>query len=156
MGAAMRERKNVVYLLRWGDPAFLLTLLAQRVRRDISVAYAFPCSTVSAARCWITVKLFISSRFLLGMFLTVPSIGKVRTAGIRARTSWTSGHRFTSFGHKKSPRKISLNGGSRHTFRWYNYTVPESKRYVSIPSSLPINKIATTFSGDGVWLDLYL
>jgi Zn-dependent peptidase ImmA (M78 family) len=24
--------------------------------------------------------------------------------------------------------------GSRHTFRWYNYTMPESKRYVSIPS----------------------
>ena len=47
--AALRERKDMVYLLCRDNQSLLLTFLAERVRLDVAVTYTLPRTTVAFA-----------------------------------------------------------------------------------------------------------
>ena len=99
MGAAPRQRKDVVDFLCRGHPAFLLALLTQRMRRNVSVAYPFPRSAVPTAYSRVTVVLLVAAGFLFLMLLTEPSIREIRAAWVGAGSLRSFRHSFTSFGH---------------------------------------------------------
>ena len=63
-------------------PAFLLALFAQRMHRDVAVAYPFPRSAVSAAYSRVTVVLLVAAGFQFFMLLTEPPVRQVGTAGV--------------------------------------------------------------------------
>ena len=92
VGAALRQRLDVVHLLGRGDSSFLLTHLTQRVLRYMAVADAFPRSAVPAAHSRVPVILLVTFVLLLLMFLTEPAVRKPRTAGVGARALWFSWH----------------------------------------------------------------
>lgn len=103
---AFGQRSLVVYLFGRNQQSVLLAQLTQRVRCRISVTDSFPCTSVSFSDSRITVVIFITFCFFLGVFLTEPSVSQLRTARVRARSFGFSGHRF-SFGNDKSHRRIS-------------------------------------------------
>jgi hypothetical protein len=47
VSAAFGERKDVVYFLSCGKPVLAPALLAQWMQPDVSVAYPFPCTSIS-------------------------------------------------------------------------------------------------------------
>jgi hypothetical protein len=75
----------VVYFVGRGNPALLLATLAQRMFRYVPVSDALPCPVIPFPHSRIAVIAFISSGFLLGMFITEPAIGQLRAAGMRTR-----------------------------------------------------------------------
>jgi len=75
----------VVYFLGRGNLTLLLTTLAKRVLRYISVSDTLPCPVVPFPHSGIAVIAFITSGFLLGMFVTEPIICQLRAAGMRTR-----------------------------------------------------------------------
>jgi hypothetical protein len=75
----------MVYFFGRGNPTSLLTTLAERVPRYVSVSDALPCPVVPFPHSRIAVIAFITSGFLLGMFVTKPIIRQLRTARIRTR-----------------------------------------------------------------------
>ena len=82
MGAAPRQRKDVVNFLCRSHPAFLRALLTQRMRRDVSVAYPFPRSAVSTAYSRVTVVLLVAAGFPLLMLLAEPSVREIGAAWV--------------------------------------------------------------------------
>lgn len=63
-----------MYLFRWCQPSFGLTLLTQRVGGSIRIPYPFPCSAVAFSDSGVTVIGFVAFVFLLFMFLTEPPV----------------------------------------------------------------------------------
>ncbi len=74
MGAAVRQRNNVVYLLRRGHSTFLFALFAQRMRGDVSITDSFPCPAVSAANSRVAPVLLITDGLLLFVLRAEPPI----------------------------------------------------------------------------------
>ena len=92
VGAALRQRLDMVHLLGRGDSSFLLTHLTQRVLRYMAVADAFPRSAVPAAHSRVPVVLLVAFVLLLLMFFTEPAVHKPRAAGVGAWALWFSWH----------------------------------------------------------------
>ena len=92
VGAALRQRLDVVYLLGRGDPSLLLTYLTQWMLCNMPVSDAFPRSAVPAAHSRVPVVLLVAFVLLLLMFLTEPAVRKPGTAGVGARALWFSWH----------------------------------------------------------------
>ena len=108
MGSAFRQRLLVVDLLGGGQPAFLLTQLAQRVLLDVPVADALPGAAIPTAYSRVTVVLLVAFSFRLGVLLAEPAVRQLGTAGVRTRSFGSAWQWFTSVsGHKKSPRRIA-------------------------------------------------
>ena len=96
VGAAFRQRFDVVNLHRFDIAAFLQAQFAQRIIGGIAVANAFPCSTVPALGFRVAVIFFISLGFQLGVFLTKPAVCQLGAAWVGAGALWLSWHLFTS------------------------------------------------------------
>ena len=94
VGAALRQRLDVVYLLGRGDPSLLLTHLTQWMLCNMPVSDAFPRSAVPAAHSRVPVILLVAFVLLLLMFLTEPAVRKPRTARVGARALWFSWHTY--------------------------------------------------------------
>ena len=97
VGAALRQRLDVVYLLGRGDPSLLLTHLTQWMLCNMPVSDAFPRSAVPAAHSWVSVVLLVAFVLLLLMFLTEPAVRKLRAAGMGARALWFSWHLLSPY-----------------------------------------------------------
>ena len=74
VGAALRQRLDVVYLLGRGDPSLLLTHLTQRVLRYMAVTDAFPRPAVPAAHSWVPVVFLVAFILLPLVLLTEPAV----------------------------------------------------------------------------------
>lgn len=90
----------MVYFLGGGDPVGGLTLLAQGVDSDITVADALPRPAVPFLGNGITSILFIPPCFLFGVFFTEPSVSQFGTTGGGARTFGFIGHTRTSYSNR--------------------------------------------------------
>jgi hypothetical protein len=75
----------MVYFFGRGNPTLLLATLTERVLRYVSVSDTLPCPVIPFPHGGIAVISFITSSFLLGMFVTKPTIRQLRTAGMRTR-----------------------------------------------------------------------
>ena len=84
MGTTMTERQDVVDFLSRSYTSFLLTLLAQWVGGDVSIADTFPRSAVAFMYSRVAVVLFVAFRLLLRMLLTEPAICQLWAARVRA------------------------------------------------------------------------
>lgn len=93
-------------------------LLAERMRRDVSVAHLSPATSVPLVLIVATGEMLIMSLHQAPMFLTVSSfaVGQVWAATVAAgafRFRWHGHH--LDFGHEKSPRRdCSLEGSVFH------------------------------------------
>ena len=78
------KRKNMVYFFGNSKSALLLAFLAQRVRFDVTVADAFPCSSVAFVGSWVALVLVVVFGCNLLMLGTVlPAVfGKPTAAGV--------------------------------------------------------------------------
>jgi hypothetical protein len=107
VAATLGERKNVVYLFGRGKLILLLTFLTERMRLDVAVTDAFPCTAVSLVGSRVTfvlIVMFVHCLFMLGTVL--PAFSKPTAAGVSTRTFWFVWHGFTSFGAKQKPPGI--------------------------------------------------
>ena len=84
VGAAFRQRFDVVDFLGFHIPVFLQTQFTQRMGGGITVADAFPGTTIPTLGFWVAVIFFIPLGFQFGVFLTEPAIGQLGTARVRA------------------------------------------------------------------------
>ena len=96
VGAALTERKHMVYLLGWRQPTSLLALLAERVRLDEAVADTLPRTTVPFVRLRLTLEMIVMIVRLSLMLLAVKTVRQLRTAGVLARALWFLWHDVTS------------------------------------------------------------
>ena len=96
VGAALTERKHMVYLLGWRQLAMLLALFAERVCFDEAVAYSFPSTTVSFVRLRLTLEMIVMIVRLSLMLRAVKTARQLRTAGVLARALWFHWHDVTS------------------------------------------------------------
>lgn len=96
MGAALRERKNVVNLFGLSQNALFVALLAEGVGRNEPIPDTLPGPAVAAANGWAAVVLFIPFGFQLGVFLAEPTFGQLRAAWVRAGPLGFLGHGITS------------------------------------------------------------
>ena len=93
-------------------------LLAERMRRDVSVAHLSPATSVPLVLIVATGEMLIMSLHQAPMFLAVSSfaVGQVWAATVAAgafRFRWHGHH--LDFGHEKSPRRdCSLEGSVFH------------------------------------------
>ena len=107
VSAAFGNGQNVVNLLYRGQPTFLKAHLTERMLRRIAVTDAFPRSAVFAVDIGAALVFVVLAAFLHTVLLTKLSFTEVWTAGMRAGSEWSLGHRFTSFGMRKAPRDRS-------------------------------------------------
>ena len=103
VSAAFGNGQNMVNFLYRGQPTFLKTHLTERMFRRVSVMDAFPRSAVLAVDIGAALVSVVLAAFFHTVLLTKLSITEVGTARMRARSQRFLRHRFTSFGHKKSP-----------------------------------------------------
>lgn len=103
VSAAFRNGHNVVNFLYRGQPTFLKTHLTERMLRRIAVTDAFPRSAVLAVDIGAALVFVVLAAFLHTVLFTKLSFTEVGAAGMRAGSQRFLRHRFTSFGHKKSP-----------------------------------------------------
>ena len=110
--AAVRERKDVVYLLGGRQPTLLLALLAQRVRPDVAVADALPASPiafVAGGIALVMIVVLVHDALMLGAVLLTH--GEPAAAGIGTGTFRFHWHRVhLPSGQKKSPAGSLLQG----------------------------------------------
>ena len=93
VGAALTERKHMVYLLGWRQPTSLLALLAERVRLDEAVADTLPRAAVAFICLRLALEMIVVIVHLLLMLGTVLlACGEPTAAGIGAGTLWFVGH----------------------------------------------------------------
>ena len=81
-----------MYLLNRSKPTFFQAHLAQRVRRNIPLAYLPPRSAVFLVAVGRTDEFIVAAVYLLCVFLAVLPVTTVGTAGVRTRALWSSGH----------------------------------------------------------------
>ena len=92
VGTAARKRKLMMYFGCRLQHTAAETVLTQRVCLNISVADAFPRTTVSAVAVWVTqVSVVIMADHFL-MFRAILPGRQFCTAGIPARALWTVRH----------------------------------------------------------------
>jgi hypothetical protein len=106
----------VVYFLSRGNPTLLLTTLTERMLCYVSISDALPCPIVPFPHSRVAIIAFVSPGFLLGMFITEPTIRQFRTAGKGARPFWFSWHLATSFTGIKKALTGSSHEGLSITF----------------------------------------
>lgn len=92
VGAALRQRLDVVYLLGRNDPSLLLTHLTQWLLCNVSVSDTFPRSAVSPTHSWVAVVLLVTFILLPLMLLTEPAIRKLWTSRVGTRPLRFSWH----------------------------------------------------------------
>ncbi len=107
MGTAFRQRFFMMNFIYRNDDSFLKAQLTKRMCLNIAVTDSFPSSSVPATYSFISAILLVGTIRLLLMFLTVPSIRQIWTAGETTRTLWSFWHICTSFRHNKSLCGIS-------------------------------------------------
>jgi len=90
------ERKDVVDLLGRRQLALLLTLLAERVRFDVTVTDTLPSTTIPFIRLRLTLEMVVMVICLSLVLRAVKSVRQLRTAGVLARSLRFSGHDVTS------------------------------------------------------------
>ena len=91
VGAALRQRLDVVYLLGRNDPSLLLTHLTQWLLCNVSVSNTFPGSAIPAVHIRVPVVLLVAFVLLPLVFLTEPSIGQLWASRVGTwplRFSW--------------------------------------------------------------------
>ena len=103
VGAALTERKHMVYFLGWRQPTSLLALLAERVRLDEAVADTLPASTVALVCLRLTLEVIVMMVHLLLMLGAVKTARQLRTAGVLARALWFLWHDVTSIRAQRKP-----------------------------------------------------
>ena len=103
VSAAFGNRQDVVNFLYRGQPTFLETLFTQGMLCGVAVTDAFPRSAVLAVDVGAALVFVVLAAFLRAVLLTELSVTEVGAAGMRAGSQRFLRHRFTSFGHKKSP-----------------------------------------------------
>ena len=113
------ERENMVHLLGGCQLTMLPTLFAQWMRLDISVAYAFPCTTISFVGFRLTLEMIIMTRCLPLMLRAIQSVRQLGTAGVLTRPLWFLRHEVTSLGHNKSPGGLLPRGSALFWFPKY-------------------------------------
>ena len=116
VGAALTEREHVMYLLGGRQLASLLTLLAERVRGNVAVAYSFPSSAVPLVGLRLTLKMIVMIVRLSLMLLAVKTVRQLRTAGVLTRALWFLWHDVTSVRVKRKPCGITPTRLSRFCF----------------------------------------
>ena len=94
----MRQRDDVVNLLRGSDLATLLAPLAQRVGSDEALTHTLPCPAVAFLHSRVTLIAFVTLCFLLGMLLAEATVGKPWTARVGAGSLGSAWHKVTSVG----------------------------------------------------------
>ena len=97
MGAALRDRFDVMHLLDRGEASFLQTHLAEGMLLHIAVPDTLPSSAVLFVDVWAAFILVVPVAFQLLVLRTVALVRKPCTAGVRTRFLRTSWHSITSF-----------------------------------------------------------
>ena len=103
VSAAFGNGQNVVNFLYRSQPTILETHLTEGMLCRIAVTDAFPRSAVLAVDIGAAPVFVILAAFLHTVLFTKLSFAEVGAAGARAGSQRFLRHRFTSFGHKKSP-----------------------------------------------------
>ena len=103
-GFSFSQRLFVVDLFGGGQPAFLLTQLAQRVLLDVPVPDALPGAAIPTAYSRVTVVLLVAFGFRFGVLLAEPAIRQLGASGVRTGALGFCWHRSTSF----RPRKFRI------------------------------------------------
>ena len=116
--ATFTQRLFVVNLFSLHDNSTLKTQLTEGMLRSILVTDLLPCTTISFLRGFISAVLFIATVDLLLMLRTEPSISKIRTARITARSFRFFG--ITSPPTTKTPKDLSLRASFIFHFRHLN------------------------------------
>ena len=107
MGAAVRERYNVVNLSRLGIAPLAPAYLAQWVCFDIAAPDGWPRAVVPVLHFWRPLISVVSGGDQPFMFRAVRFVGQVRAAGIPARFPGFPGH---SHLHSKRAAGVSARG----------------------------------------------
>lgn len=92
MGAAHRERDDMVYLFGRREHAVPLALLTEGMRRDIPVADTLPSSAIPFLGSRVALVLLIPLRLLLLMDRAEPTLRQLWAAGEAAGGLGLSGH----------------------------------------------------------------
>lgn len=93
IGAAARQRENMMNLLGWRQPTGLLARLAERVCLDETVTDTLPRAAVAFVCLRLTLEMIVMIVRLSLMLRTVlPACGEPTAAGIGAGTLWFVGH----------------------------------------------------------------
>jgi hypothetical protein len=103
VSAAFGNRQDMVNFLYRCQPTFLKTHLTEWMLCRIAVTNAFPRSAVLAVDICAALVFVVPAAFLHTVLFTKLSFTEVGAAGMRAGSQRFLRHRFTSFGHKKSP-----------------------------------------------------
>ena len=82
MGAALRQRQDMVDFFGRGDLTGPLALLAQWVGCDISVTNPLPCAAIPATACRIALVLVVMRCDDFLVFLAIAPGGQSRAAGV--------------------------------------------------------------------------
>ena len=117
--AAVCQRQDVMHFLRGRQPAFALTLLAKRMRLNITRTDSPPCSTVTLAGVRVALIFVVMMLGNLPVLVAIPAISQSATAGVGAGTLGSPWHIVASSGQTKSHRGF-LPGGCRILFRYRN------------------------------------
>lgn len=91
VGATLAERQDVVDFLGWGNPAFFLALLTQRMFGNIAGTNLAPLPSIPAVdlRVALIAPVVVFGEF--GVLITVPAVREARASGMRAgrfRLAW--------------------------------------------------------------------
>ena len=96
MCTSVRQRQDVMHFLRGRQPAFALTLLAKRMRLNITRTDSPPCSTVTLAGVRVALIFVVMMLGNLPVFIAIPAISQSATAGVGAGTLGSAWHEVTS------------------------------------------------------------
>ena len=107
VSAAFGNGQDVVNFLYRSQPTFPETHHTEGMLCRIAVTDAFPRSAVLAVDIGAALVFVVLAAFLHTVLFTKLSFTEVGAAGMRAGSEWSLWHSFTSFGHKKSPRRIA-------------------------------------------------
>jgi hypothetical protein len=122
VATAFREWQDVVDLFGRHQVALLLALLAKGMQFDVSIADAFPASSVAFVGLRVSlilVVLFVHDLLMLGAVLL--TFSEPTAAGVGAGTLGFIWHGYTSLsGHKKSPAGLLPQGSLRFYLPDYN------------------------------------
>ena len=108
VSATFTQRPLMMNLFCRHDDSTIKTQLTKGMLRSILVTDPLPCTTISFLRSFISAVLFIVTVDLLLMLRAEPSISKIRTARITARSFRFLWHCITT--HDKGPEGFSPSG----------------------------------------------